>query len=185
MQRIQKRLIPRFVAFGKHEMPPGDVGIECRAGPRIVVEYSRIGRPDGQRKPRFARFQFSGRVFALPASLRIAQLPFDGHAEPLQVIFHQIIVRAGFHQRHSGILADRARNHQKRNIQTGFLEHRKSFVSVEPGHPEIRNDGVPRGPGKRVAHLAGVLRTLRFDRETGGIQLPHNQRRIAFRILNL
>ena len=51
-------------------------------------------------------FHFEGffRLPPLPPHFRLAQLAFHCGTEPLQLVLHHIIVRAGFHRCHRGIL---------------------------------------------------------------------------------
>jgi hypothetical protein len=89
----------------------------------------------------------------------------------------------GAHCRHGGLLADGARDDDKRQVEAGFLRQRKRCFGAEMGHRPVGDDDVPR-LFQCSAHRFGRLHPLERGIEPAAAKLAQQQLGVVFPILD-
>ena len=74
-----------------------------------------------------------------------AQFPLDGRRQPLEVVLHDVVVRAGSHRGHGGVFADRAGDKNERQIRMLFANDRQRLGAAEARHRVVGDHQVPLG----------------------------------------
>ena len=138
------------------------------------------------------RSRIHNRLEALPVlAQRLVLLPTPGplarlrqfarhrRGEAMELVFHQVVVRAGTHQLDGDLFAHRARDHDERDVETGFPQQGERLRRAEGRHFEIRQHDIPCLLRQRGAHLRGAFHPLVPDFESGLLQLAQHQPRVA------
>ena len=150
-----------------------------------------IERDDGDRRGREhgaqviqRSAQLGGGGTALAALGGGGQRMLYGRRQALEAVLHQVIVGAGLHGRHRGVLADGARDDQERRIGLEFTQNPQRSRRGKAGQIVIRDHRVPGAAGQSLAHARFVFNANRGMRQPGGAQRELQQLEIAVGILD-
>ena len=116
---------------------------------------------------------------------RFAQFPLHGRRQPLEVVLHDVVVRAGTHRRDRGIFADRAGDEYEREIGVLLAHDREGLVSAEALHRVVGDDEVPLGVGEGAAQRIGAFDMACEHVVPGARECVLDQGRIIVRVLDL
>lgn len=108
---------------------------------------------------------------AFAAVFRLAQLALDCRDESAQIVFENVIARAGAHQLDGFFFADFSRDDQEWHVQFRPLEDLQGRWAAEMRHRVIRYDNIPllgvqRAQGQIQVILVVVDQQYRFQRHS-------------------
>src|SRR5215218_6778586 len=118
--RILQHVVPRYLVEGHAlESLPSPVYAQRPAVGGEDLD-AQGGLLDHQPEARLGYLEFLLRPPAFAAHLGIAQLALDGGVQAGQVVLHDVVVGAGLHGRHRGVLAYVAAHDDEREIHEAF-----------------------------------------------------------------
>jgi hypothetical protein len=115
-----------------------------------------------------------------PGVLQFA--PYDG-GQARQVVLHHVVLGAGPHGGHGGLLAEGAGDEDEGQVGVVGADDLQRPVAPEAGHGVVGEDDVPGALGEGGAHGRLVGHPLPAGPEAGGLQVVQQQQGIVFRIL--
>jgi len=118
------------------------------------------------------------------AARGLRQLALERRPEPPQVLLHHVVVGAGLHRGDRGLLADRPRDEDERDVHAGVAELGQRVEPAEARHAEVGNHRVPGAFEQRLAQRRQVLHAPAFRGEAGLAELPHGQPEVVLGILD-
>ncbi len=118
------------------------------------------------------------------ADLALTKLAANGGSEPGEAVFHDEIVRAGFHGGHGLLVHDSGGDHQEREVHVALLHHVQGFGEREARHGIVRYDHVPLGVIERGSEAGSGIHALVKRRKAAAPQLHHQQVGIFFGVLD-
>ena len=169
-QRAAIQFVPRVA----DEVQVGIVGLQ---DPTLNIgdddaDDPRFGEPP---KAHFALPQLILRFAARRTFLVFAQLTIDGRTQSKQFVLEHVVVRAGAHRFHRGLLADGSRHDDERQVRSRFPQDGQRRGRSELRHRPVRQDDIPGLPVQSRLHRLCRLNALELDRAIRSLQLRDYQ----------
>ena len=138
-ERVFRRAVPlKNPPFVVNRNDGIERGIQDRVFPRLIFALHLLN------------------LLTLPAELRRPQLAFDDRDQTRQIVFEDVILRAGVEHRHRVFVLDCSRQDDKGKVRSSLFHQRQSVLDAESGHRIVREGDIPGPLRERSAQ--------RFDR---------------------
>jgi hypothetical protein len=149
------------------------------------VGHADGGLVEGGGEALLGEAEFGFGAEALLAAAGFGEFAFDGGKESFEVSFEDVVVGAGAHGVDGGDLVDGSGDDDEGEIVAGGLEDAESFACAEAGEGVVGDDEVPGARvGESAVELLGGVDAAGFNSETDAGEVPLEQERIFFVVLN-
>ena len=157
------------------------VGVDDAA---LAMDHDEVGRRlDDETEALLCLLASAVGAPSLRAQSTVAELARDGRNEPREVVLQQVVVRARTHDLDGGVLADRARHHDERQIRRVAPHDLERGRRVEMRHRVVGEDDVP-APREHGLEIRCSLHAFPDDVELRALDLAKHERSVVVRVLD-
>src|SRR5438876_7492278 len=123
-------------------------------------------------------------ALAFSPLLGLTQLPLNRRKQALQIVLHNIILRALFQRGYGGLFTDSSREEDEGYLRTLVTQESERVSPWEVGHGVVADNQIPLPAIDGCAHGSRRVNSFKCWLVTAATQFPNQQRRVVLRIFN-
>lgn len=116
--------------------------------------------------------------------LALTHLALDRGQQPAQLVFGDVVVRAGSHRRHCVLLAHRTGHDDEGKITRQLPDHRERCRGAEPRHRPVADHHIPLGAENGSTQRRLRLHAFVLDEQAAALEHPEEELGVALGVFD-